>query len=228
MAAPKKVQQERRKQRRMAPPENVKVWLVSGEFDELYTTVNFARRLVNLGMGGVCIETTGRLRPEVKMSVEIRFEDLNGTLRSDAKIVWVDTRTEDGNEIHTAGLKFGGTLDATQPVRMYLSGKDPSKLVAQKEAEYRVLKRNSEARREGIGPSRVSLMRKIAAVFLMLSLGYLASFWGFVLLGRTSSTQPGLHFRYLGGGGAEEIMAKIYAPATWAFRKAGINLIHEP
>lgn len=202
------------------------MWCVSGEFEELYTTVNFARRLINLSLGGACIETSGRLRPDVKLSVEVRFDELGGILRSDSRIVWVDSRTEGGLEIHRAGLRFVGTLEATQPVRLYLSGQDPSRFVARRREEYQDLKRKAEARKDGAG-SRGGGVRKLITAVLLLSLVYLASYWGFVLIGRVSSPQPGLHYRYFQDRGAEEAAVKVYAPALWLFRTLGVDLVHE-
>lgn len=160
------------------------------------------------------------------MSVELRFDDFNGTMRSEARIVWADTKTEGGQEYHLAGLKFVGTPEITAAVKAFFNGESPRKIAAQRQAEFKDLKRRSEARKEGVGGGRSRPLRKVVAVLLMLSLGYLASFWGFVLLGRTEGA--GLRYRYLGGGPAEASVAKVYAPARWIFTTLGIPLVHDP
>lgn len=215
---------ERRRNPRIVP-RNYRVWLVSGEFDEIYTTVNFARSLLNIGPGGACVETTGRLRPDVKMSLEVTFDGLNGALRTGAKIVWVDTRTEGGQEFHKAGLIFTGQMETTQAVRVYLKGQDPSKIIAEKKADYKRLKSDSEARRAGLGRRKpIKIAAYVLALLIML---YVAGFGAAVLLGKTTSSAPGLHFRYAKGGRWEDSLSTLFSPAYWLFRKAGVPIVYD-
>ena len=160
------------------------------------------------------------------MNVELRFDDFNGTMRSEARIVWTETQTEGGQEVHLAGLMFVGTPEITAAVKAYFRGENPKHIAAQRQADFKDLKRKSEARKDGVAAGRGGALRKVVAILLMLSLGYLASFWGFVLLGRTEGA--GLRYRYLGGGPAEASVAKVYAPAHWLFHKLGVPLVHEP
>ena len=225
-AAPR---QERRKSRRFVP-EDVRVWVVSGEFEELYTTVNFARRLLNLGPKGACVETTGRLRPDVKLSVEVRFDKLNATLRAEARIMWVATEKEGAEEVHKAGLWFTGKVETTEPVRVFLEGGRPERIVAQKQAEYQELKRNSEARKQP-AVRKSGLGRKLVLALFVLFVLYNVSFWGLVARGRTASTTPGISYRFLSAGpekaGAEKALATFYSPLQALYRLAGIELRHE-
>lgn len=222
MAAPRP---ERRRHPRVAP-RGSRVWLVSGEFDELYTTVNFGRKLLNIGSGGACVETTGRLRPDVKMSLEVKLDDLNGALRTSARIAWVDTKTEGGQEIHKAGLVFTGTLETTQAVRVYLKGQDPSKILAEKKADYLRLKNDADARKTGPGRRR-SPLKAAALSLLLLGMLYVGGFGAAALLGRTTSAAPGLHFRYARGGPWEAKAAAFFGPAYRLFRAAGLPLVYD-
>lgn len=229
MAAPAGPRQERRKSRRFIP-ENVRVWVVSGEFEELYTTVNFARRLLNIGPKGACVETTGRLRPDVKLSLEVRFDSLNATLRAEARIMWAATDTKGSEEIHKAGLWFTGKVETTEPVRVFLEGGRPEKVVAQRQAEYQQLKRKSEERK-GPAPKKAGLFRKLVLALFVLVVLYNASFWGLVARGRIASTSPGIRYRYWPGGAEavdkEKALTTFYSPLVWVYQKAGVQLLHE-
>ncbi len=231
MIDPARPQVERRRFRRYTP-EQVRVWCTSGEFEEQYTAVNFARRLVNVGLRGVCLETAGLLRPDVKMNVEVRFDGLAGAIRSQARIVWTDTVRDKNAEISRAGLVFTGQPQVTQPVREYLEGGRPTAIRARREAEYVELKAKAVAGQEGGEPSRGGAARTMAKVLLFLILFYAAAFWGLVLLGRVPSPQPGLAYRYLGpassGGATEETLAQIFWPALWCSQKVGVDLRYEP
>ena len=227
MAQPPTVRTERRRYPRISPP-NVKVWVVSGEFEEIYTTVNFCRRFLNVSLGGIGVETTGRLRPDVKMNVEIRFEELGNSLKSEAKIVWVHTATQGASETHRAGLKFVGTPEITKPVREFLTGGRATMIRERRQAEYHVLKQKSESRI--VAQKKSGFLKKLLITLFILALLYVGSFWGLLLLGRTGPQDAGMRFRYLGEeskGGTEEILSKAYAPLYWVFRKAGINLVYD-
>lgn len=206
----------------------VRVRLVSGEFDDLAGSVNFARRLVNVSQAGACVETTGRLRPDVKMTIEIRFEEFGGTLRSQAQVIWADTVKEGAAETHLLGLRFVG-LELTNAVRDFFEGDRASMIVSKRRAEYEELKLESTARKANLAGNRWSATRKSFVFPLLLVLLYVGSFGGFLAAGRTESAGPGIRFRYLGGpAAAEETLAKIYSPLVWAARKAGLELTYEP
>jgi hypothetical protein len=226
----KQVQVERRKTPRLTP-KDARVWCVSGEFEEMYTTVNFAKRMLNLGLRGVCVETSGRLRVDLKMSVEVRFDDLNGTLRSQARIVWVQTLNEGGNETHLAGLVFQGKLEITKPVRDYMEGARPAAIIARRTEEYRDLKRKKET--TSAGPRKpLSVPKKVGALLVLLLLVYVASYGVWILRGSLDSPGGGLTYRYLSANpdshGTEESLRRFYAPLYWAFRKAGLKLVYSP
>lgn len=214
---------ERRRHRRFAP-HNVRIWCVGGEFEEMYTTVNFARRLLNLSAKGLCVETTGRLRPDLKMSVEIRFDDVGGTLRSQARIIWTATVKVGAEEVHKAGLWFTGKQETTQAVRDYLEGGRADVIVAKRQAEYRELKQKSEARKEE-APKKGGFLKKAVVTLLLLTLVYAGSYWGFVAAGRIDSPDGRIHYRY---PAAEETLEKVYSPLVWLLRKAGIDLAYGP
>jgi hypothetical protein len=219
--------QERRKNERVLP-EKVRAWLVNGQFEEIFSTVNFCKRLINLSPAGMCCETTGRLRAGVQMSAEIRFDVIGGNIRSAAKIVWVDTIQQGGLEIHRAGLQFVGKIEMTKPVREYFGGRSAVSIVATRQAEYKDLKAKSEARKAGIGGGKAGVIKKTSVTLLIILVLYLASFGGLIYRGRVQSDKPGIHFRYAGPESkAEETLAKIYLPLLRLFRAAGVDLNYE-
>lgn len=229
MAGGSGTQVERRKNPRYTP-KNVRVWAVSGEFVELYTTVNFAKQLLNVGVRGACVETTGRLRPDVKLSFEVRFDDLGGSLRSEARIVWTDTVQQGAHEIHRAGLRFVSKIEMTQPVRQYLEGRNAAEIVAQRRVEYAGLKQQAEARKAPPPSRKAGRLKKVLLGVVVLLLLYNLSYTALVWIGRTDASRETVTYRYMGrnsaGGGAEEALAKAYAPLYWLARKAGLPLVY--
>ena len=227
----KRVQVERRKAPRITPP-NARCWCVSGEFEELYTTVNFCKRLVNLSLKGACVETTGRLRQDLKMSVEVRFDDLNGTLRSEARIVWAQTQDEGGaNEVHLAGLRFQGPMEITKPVRDFMEGERPSEIIERRHAEYVDLKRKKET--TSARPQRMrKVVKTLGATLVLFLLVYVASYGIWILRGNLEVPGGPLTYRFMKSDpdarGTEEALARFYAPLYWLFRKAGVPLVYSP
>lgn len=219
---------ERRRYARLSPP-NVRVRCVSGQYDDLVSGVNFARSLLNVSLGGMCVETTGRLRAGVKMSAELRFDDFGGALRTQAELIWVNTVKNGAAETYVAGFRFIGP-EFTTPVREFLQGGRASIIVDRRQAEYQELKQKAETRRAAAGPKKWSAPKKTAASFLLLIFCYVAVFGGLVTAGRRESA-AGVHFRYLGaeskGGDAEERLARLYAPLLWALQKAGVELTYD-
>ncbi|HVR84494.1 MAG TPA: hypothetical protein VMU54_09300 [Planctomycetota bacterium] len=217
---------ERRRSRRVNLT-NTRIRCVSGEFDELSSGVNFARRLINVGLGGMCVETTGRLRPDVKLSAEIRFDDFGGALRSQAQLIWADTRMEGALETHLAGFRFIGP-ELTTSVREFLDGGRASMIVAKRKAEYEVLKQNAEERRAGGPRRRWGRSRTIAVLVLALVVAYVGSFGILVLAGREAAPPPGIHFRYPGAesrdGAVGRALTRLYFPLCWVAREAGFEL----
>ena len=69
---------------------------------------------------------------------------------------------------------------------------------------------------------------KTLVPLLLLIFAYVAAFGGLITAGRIESSAPGLHFRYLKEGEADEAAARVFFPLYWAVRKAGVDLIHEP
>jgi hypothetical protein len=224
-------QGERRRHERLSP-DRVKVRCASGELDELYSGVNFAKRVVNVGLGGVCIETTGRLRPDVTLSVEIKFEAISGALRSQAKIIWARTDKEGAAETHLCGLRFIGP-EITAPVREYLEGGRASMIMTRRQIEYEELKTKSEARKAAAARKPWSKPKKTVAGILVLLFCYIALFGGLVTHGRREAPAGGggIHYRYLSAdstsGPGEETFAKIFNPLYWAIRKAGVDLTYD-
>ncbi len=215
---------ERRRRRRLVL-DKVRVRCVSGDFDDLSGDVNFARRLINVGLGGACIETTGRLRPDVKLTLEIRFDDIGSALRSKAQIIWVDTLTQGAAEEHRAGLRFIGP-ELTQPVRELLEGGQAAEIAARRRDEHAALKKQSESRKEEAGRRGLGRPAKAALFLLVLALGYFGSFWGLVLQGRIGTSKP-ISFSY-SETYLEDAFARFYAPALWVFRKAGVEILYPP
>jgi hypothetical protein len=221
--------QERRRYRRLTPSK-ARVRCASGEFEELYNGVDFARRLVNVGLGGMCVETTGRLRPGVKLSAEVRFDDFGGALRTQAKVVWAETKRDGGLETHLAGLVFIQP-ELTAPVREFLEGGRATMIVNKRQAEYVELKEKAEARKATAEPEPWSAPKKVALVFFVLAFLYVSSFGAVVFAGRRESPSPGTHFRYAGGGSRggsiEETLSTLYTPLYWACRNAGLDLTYD-
>jgi hypothetical protein len=217
-------QQERRRHRRLSPP-NVRVRCVSGEYDDLVSGVNFARRLINVGIGGMCVETTGRLRAGVKMSAEIHFDAFGGALRTQAYLVWVDTRKEGAAETYVAGFRFVGP-EISSAVREFLDGGRASMIATKRQAEYQDLKQKSEERKASAGRKKWSAPKKTAAGLLLLIFFYLAAFGGFVTIGRRESP-TGVHFSYPAWA-PQEGLTTLYSPVLWALKKAGVDLTLDP
>jgi len=221
---------ERRRHNRLVL-DNVRVRVISGEFDDLAGGVNFAKRLVNVSLAGVCIETTGRLRADVKLSVELKFDAFNGTLRSKAQIIWADTVNKGGNEMYMAGLKFIGP-EITSAVRDFFEGDRASMIMNRRQIEYEQLKAQSEQRKLAASRRPWSKPKKTVAGALVLLFIYVASFGGFVLAGKREVAGPGIHYRYLGPhstgeGSGEGTLAKIYSPLLLGLQKAGVHLTYD-
>ena len=72
------------------------------------------------------------LRPDVLMSIEVRFEAVNGALRAQGKAAWTNTLVQGGQEIHLAGFRFEGEPELSSTVRELLSGIRPTMIMAQK------------------------------------------------------------------------------------------------
>jgi hypothetical protein len=217
---------ERRKYFRREADNKVRVRLVSGEFDDPASSVNFAKRLVNYTQAGACVETTGRLRPDIKMKIELKFDAFNGHLRSQVQVVWADTRNQGASEVHLVGLRFVGP-ELTNAVRDFFEGDRASLIVSRRKAEYDDLKAKSTARKKNIGkkwsPAKKTLVPLLLAIFV-----YFAAFGGLITAGRMESSAPGVHFRYLKDGAADEAVSRVFFPLYWAARKAGVDLVHEP
>jgi hypothetical protein len=228
MAPSNRPTQERRRNERVLP-EKVRAWLVNGQFEEILSTVNFCKRLINLSPAGMCCETTGRLRVGVQMNVEVRFDALGGNIRSNAKIIWVDTQPQGGLEVHRAGLQFVGKVEMTKPVREFFSGRSAVSIVATRKQEYQELKAKSEARKQGVGSGKAAVVKKTGVTLLIVLILYMASFGVLVQRGKVESTQPGIHYRYASpGSSAEETLAKIYMPLLRIFRAMGVDLNYTP
>jgi len=228
MAPSNRPAQERRKNERVLP-DKVRAWLVNGQIEEILSTVNFCKRLINLSPVGMCCETTGRLRVGVQMTAEIRFDGIGGSMRSGAKIIWVETVPQGGLDIHKAGLQFVGKLEMTKPVREYFQGRSAVSIVATRKAEYQELKTKSEARKQGIGSGRGKVAKRTGVSLLLILILYMGSFGVLVHRGRVESTQPGFHYRYASPGStAEDTLAKIYSPLLRIFRAMGVNLNYTP
>jgi hypothetical protein len=228
MAPSNRPAQERRKNERVLP-DGVRAWLVNGQFEEILSTVNFCKRLINLSPAGMCCETTGRLRVGVQMTAEVRFDTIGGSIRAGAKIIWVDTQQQGGLEVYRAGLQFVGKIEMTKPVREYFGGRSAVSIVATRKQEYQDLKAKSEARKQGIGSGKAGVIKKTGVTLLILLILYMGSFGVLVHRGRVESTQPGIHYRYANpGSNSEEILAKIYMPLLRIFRAMGVDLNYTP
>lgn len=219
---------ERRAQKRILPA-NARAWLVSGEFEDLYTTVNFARGLINISPRGACVETSGRLRPDLKLSVEVRFDDIQSSLRAEARAVWTDTVTEGGNETHRMGVCFVGTPQIPKPVRDLLSGARPEAVMAVREREFEDLKRKADERKKGPARKKAGWAKTLGLFVVLLVLIYAAGFWTAVLRGWLEPPGPGIRFRYAKENAElDRTLANVFRPAYDLFRAVGIPLTHVP
>lgn len=221
---------ERRRHQRL-PPDNIRVRVINGVFDDVGGTVNLAKRLVNVSLGGVCIETTGRLRPDVKLNVELKFDAFNGALRSETQVIWTQTLNPGGAESHLMGLKFLRP-EISSAVRDFFEGDRASMIMTRRQIEYEELKAKSEQRKLQASRKPWSRPKKTVAGILVLLLLYVGSFAGFVWAGRRESTAPGIHYRYLGPqstgeGSGESTLAKIYSPLLQGLQKAGVQLTYD-
>jgi len=214
--------QERRRSRRLLPA-HARVWLVSGEYQELYTTANFAKGLLNVSLRGACVETTGRLRADLQLSLEVRFDDIQSALRTEARAVWTDTITREGREIHRMGLAFVGATQCPAPVRALLQGANPAEIMAKREREYVELKQKSEERKQA--PVRKkSVAVRLVFVLLLLGTVYFGSFWALVSRGRVADAGPEIRYAY--PPGMDKILVPLFRPAHALFRAAGLPLAH--
>lgn len=219
MASTPETQVERRKHPRLVP-SRARILCASAEFKERGAPVNLAGELINVGLQGACIATAGRLRPDVKLSVEIRFDDLNAVLRAPGRIVWTDTVPRKEGDLHRAGIAFG-RVETTRAVRDYLGGRKVEDIRAGRQASYEDLKREAAARQEGSRPRSRSRTARAIAALLILAAAYFGSYAALVWNGRSGPTA----YRYLGPGStgpAEEALAAFFAPASWAARRAGL------
>jgi len=221
---------ERRRNNRMVL-DNVRCRVINGAFDDVGGTVNLAKRLVNVSLGGVCIETTGRLRPDVKLNVELKFDAFNGALRAQTQVIWTRTVNEGPAESHLMGLKFIAPEISTA-VRDFFDGDRATMIMTRRQAEFEELKAKSEARKAGLIKKPWSKPKKTVAGALVLLFLYVAAFGGFVLAGRRESTAPGIHYRYLGPqstgeGSGEATLAKIFNPLLLGLQKAGVQLTYD-
>jgi hypothetical protein len=217
---------ERRKYFRRDADNKIRVRLVSGEFDDPASSVNFAKRLINYTQAGACVETTGRLRPDIKMKIELKFDAFNGHLRSQVQVVWAETRKEGASEVHLVGMRFVGA-ELTNAVRDFFEGDRASLIVNRRAAEYQELKAKSTARKRNFTGKKWSTAKKSIVFPLLLILIYVGSFGIFVWTGRTNPGGPGIRFQYVKGGSSEDILAKFYSPLVWTAQKAGVDLTYD-
>ena len=211
--------------------DNVRVRVSNAQFDDVAGGVNFAKRLINVGLGGVCVETTGRLRPDVKLYVEVKFEAFVGAIRAQAQVIWTKTDAQGPVETHLMGLRFVQP-EISSTVRDFFEGDRASLIMTRKQAEYEELKAKSEKRKLDAARKPWSKPKKTVAGILVLLFVYVAAFGGLVTAGRRESKDPGIHFRYLGPqstgeGSGEQTLAKIFSPVLWSLRKAGVDLTYD-
>jgi hypothetical protein len=139
--------------------DNVRVRVSNAQFDDVGGGVNFAKRLVNVSLGGVCIETSGRLRPDVKLFVEVKFDAFVGALRAQAQVIWTNSVDRGGVETHTMGLRFIQP-EISSTVRDFFEGDRATLIMTRKQAEYEELKAKSRsasrAASRGASPRRRS------------------------------------------------------------------------
>ena len=221
---------ERRRHQRL-PPDNIRVRVINGQFDDVGGTVNLAKRLVNVSLGGVCIETTGRLRPDVKLNVELKFDAFNGALRSQTQVIWTETVNSGPSETHLMGLRFIQP-EISSAVRDFFEGDRATLIMNRRQIEYEQLKANSEKRKLDAARKPWSTPKKTVAFALVLIFLYVATFGGFVMAGRREASGPGIHYRYLGPqstgqGSGESTLAKIFSPLLQALQKAGVQLTYD-
>jgi hypothetical protein len=216
-------QGERRRHARLNP-ENTRVRCGSADAGDSGT--NFAKRLLNVGPGGTCIETVGRLRAGVRLDVDLRFDDFGGALRSQAVIVWVSTLKEGGMEVHLAGLRFIGP-EFSAAVRQFLKGRPAGEIAAERKDAYRDLKQKAAGAAEGSRRRRP--FRTVLLALGALAVLYAGAFAVCVAGGRLEG--PGLRFRYTGmwNGSApqERVLSSVFDPLLKLCRAAGLDWVHD-
>ena len=69
--------------------------------------VNLSTRLIDVGPGGACILSVGRLRPQAEIDLSIVLPDYLSRFKARAVVAWSKTvASREGREAHAAGLRF--------------------------------------------------------------------------------------------------------------------------
>jgi hypothetical protein len=103
---------ERRKGNRTVY-KGAKVACFSAEHQSQHDSYNFASHLVDVGLGGMCILSVGRLRDGVRMNVDIFFPQHQGGLKAIAKVKWSREIDYRGKTLFMTGLEFVGRPEFT-------------------------------------------------------------------------------------------------------------------
>lgn len=89
---------------------------------------NFATHLVDVSPAGVCILSVGRLRSEIKMVVDIFFQQYAGGLKATARVCWSKEVEHKGKMLFMTGLEFLGKPEFTGRALDAVLGRDSKRL----------------------------------------------------------------------------------------------------
>lgn len=135
--------EEKRKHARQVY-KGAKVLCYSSEDPRGANPYNFATHLVDVGLGGVCILSVGRLRPEIKMIVDIFFQQYAGGLKAPARVCWSKEVEHKGKMLFMTGLEFLTKPEFTGRALDAVLGRDSKRLetvVRQKPVNRRIARR---------------------------------------------------------------------------------------
>lgn len=74
---------------------------------------NYATHLVDVSLGGACVLSVGRLRPDARMILDVFFQQHQGGFRVPAVVRWSREVTHQGKQLYMSGLEFAARPEFT-------------------------------------------------------------------------------------------------------------------
>ncbi len=107
---------DRRKHRRHQPEEACVLSCFNAQFEgPQEDPFNLAMRLIDIGSGGLCFVTVGRLREGVPVRIDLSIPSARSRFRVKGTVRWSQTLESKGRVAHVAGVEFEKTLEALGP-----------------------------------------------------------------------------------------------------------------